>query len=144
MTRYAWPFVVLSAALLGAACGAESGTATSGGGGGEGTSVAIEAPAEGAEVSMPFTVRLSSSEPLGPTDTGKHHVHLTFDGSDEYKVVESSTFEVTGLDSGEHSVEASLRNADHSPAGATDEITVTVKGGGGGGDGGGGGGGYDY
>jgi hypothetical protein len=36
------------------------------------------------------------------------------------------------LSSGEHEVTASLRNADHSPAGDEATITVTVAGGGGG------------
>lgn len=41
------------------------------------------------------------------------------------------TFEVSGLSPGEHTIEASLRNADHTDAGPSDEITVIVGDGGG-------------
>jgi hypothetical protein len=56
-------------------------------------------------------------------------VHLCFDGGDcdtEYSLAYGSTFEVDDLTPGEHTIEASLRNADHSDAGVADTITVTV------------------
>ena len=79
---------------------------------------------------------------LGSTDSGKHHVHLYFDGDDsKYEVVESDSMEITdaspaveGLKSGEHELDISLRNADHSAAGFDTSITVNVNGGSGGED----------
>jgi hypothetical protein len=127
------------------------------GGGGDdsdedGLSVTIEQPAEGDELTAPFTVVVDSSEDLGPTDSGNHHVHLYFDDNDSaYAVIESGEFEVAadspaleGLEPGEHTLQVSLRNADHSAAGAEDEVTVTIGDGSGGGsdDDDGGGGGY--
>ncbi|MGH3371636.1 MAG: hypothetical protein ACRDPR_16715, partial [Nocardioidaceae bacterium] len=56
-------------------------------------------------------------------------VHLCFDGEDcstEYSLVYGDTFEIDDLAPGDHTIEASLRNADHSDAGETDTITVTV------------------
>ncbi len=124
-------------AVLLAACGGGGdggGTDTGAGGGAEDLSVTIESPADGDEVATPFTIELSSSVELGPIDTGAHHVHIYFDDNeDEYEVVESSTFEVTGLSPGEHEIYASLRNADHSDTGVEAEVAVTVTGAGGGG-----------
>jgi len=118
----------LTAVLLLGACGDAGDGGGSAAGSSDQPSVRVEAPADGAKVTDPFTVSLSSSEPLGPTDTGEHHVHLYYDGSDkDYDVVEADSFEVGDLAPGEHTIVASLRNADHSDAGAEDEITVTVK-----------------
>jgi hypothetical protein len=107
----------------------------------------IESPADGDEVSTPFTLEFASSEELGPTDTGAFHVHVYYDGNeDEYEVVEESTFEVTDLPPGEHEIYASLRNADHSDTGVEAEVELTVGGSGGGSEkkSDDGGGGYDY
>lgn len=103
-----------------------------------GQTVEITSPGDGDDVEAGgFEVSFDSSEDLGPTDTGKHHVHLFYDGSDtEYDVVESDSFTVDSLDEGEHTLKAVLANADHSLTDASDEVTVTV--GAGGGDGGGG------
>ena len=96
---------------------------------------------------------VESNVELGDPDTGNHHVHLCFDTTscdEEYELVFGDTFDVSDLSPGEHTIVASLRHADHSDAGVSDEITVTV------GDGGGmdpdtekkdtgdNGGGYDY
>jgi hypothetical protein len=117
-------------ALLAPACGGGEAAGSSGGGDG---SFAIASPSDGAEVSLPFTLEFSSGEKLGPTDTGAPHVHVFFDGDDSnYEVVESDSFEVAGLSPGQHTVTASLRNADHSAAGAEAEISVEVTEGGGG------------
>lgn len=126
-------------ALLAAGCG---GADDSGGDGGAasagGMTLEITAPKDGATVEVPFTVDLSSSEELGTTESGKHHVHVFFDGDDsEYQVVESDSVEITDLPAGEHEIDASLRNADHSPAGVETSIIVTVGDGGTGGTGGG-------
>lgn len=128
------PALVVVIALAG--CGADgSGDGdddTAGTGGGDGMTLEITAPADGDEMQVPFTVEFESSEDLGPTEDGVHHVHLFFDGDDsEYTVVESDSVEVTDLPEGEHVVNASLRNADHSAAGVETEITVTVGAGGG-------------
>jgi hypothetical protein len=76
-------------------------------------------------------VKLDASVPLGDPSTGEHHVHLCFDGANcdaEYSLVYGNSMQVTGLTPGPHTIEASLRNADHSAAGATDSISVTVSG----------------
>jgi hypothetical protein len=112
-------------ALLGVACGA----ASAGSGGSGSLSLQISSPEDGAQVSSPFTVKVDASVALGNPSTGEHHVHLCFDGADcdaEYQLVYGDTFEVADLPPGEHTIEASLRNADHSDAGPSDEITVTV------------------
>lgn len=88
---------------------------------------------EGARVSSPFTLSVDASVTLDDPSTGEHHVHLCFDGADcdtEYQLVYGNTFDVGDLPPGEHTIEASLRNADHSDAGVSDEITVTVGDGG--------------
>ncbi|HEU5473651.1 MAG TPA: hypothetical protein VFV67_23640 [Actinophytocola sp.] len=127
------------------ACGGDdassgSGSAGSGGSSGDGgMTVSIAEPADGSSVQMPFQVKVDSSVELGPTESGKHHVHLFFDGDDKkYEVVESDTVEVTsssksaaGLSSGQHEMSISLRNADHSPAGAETKIMVEIGGSGG-------------
>lgn len=120
---------VAAIALLVAACGGDDGATTASGEGG--MTLSITSPDDDAEVSLPFTVELDSSEELGPTDDGVHHVHIYWDGDDsEYTVVEADTVEVTQAPEGEHTLNASLRNADHSPAGVETEITLTVGSGG--------------
>ncbi|MFD7022459.1 hypothetical protein [Promicromonospora sukumoe] len=100
---------------------------SSGSGGGGGITLKITSPDDGATVDVPFTVDLSSSVPLGPTESGKHHVHVYFDGEDQqYLVVEGDSVQVTDLPAGEHEIDASLRNADHSAAGVETHIDVTV------------------
>ncbi len=112
--------------LIATACGS---SANAGSGG---LSVRIVSPADVASVTEPFTVKLDASVPLGDPSTGDHHVHLCFDGKScdsEYTIVYGDTIPVSGLSPGQHTIEASLRNADHSDAGASDTITVTVTGG---------------
>jgi hypothetical protein len=128
--------------LLAAGCGGSGGGGSGGGGYGGGGGAAepgmtleITSPEDGATVETPFTVELDSSEELGAIETGAHHVHVYFDGDDEeFLVVESASTEVTDLPEGDHVVNASLRNADHSPAGVETEVTVTVGAGGAEGD----------
>ncbi|MGH2693771.1 MAG: Ig-like domain-containing protein [Actinomycetota bacterium] len=129
---------VAALALVALACGEEgsSDDGAAGGGGGGGPTVEITAPEDGAEVGATFTLEFSSSEDLGPIDTGANHVHVWFDGDEsKYEVVETSSFDVSGLSPGEHEITASLRNADHTPAGAEDTITVTLAAGAGTGEG---------
>ncbi|HYI46125.1 MAG TPA: hypothetical protein VE174_11780 [Actinomycetota bacterium] len=136
--------------LLVSCGGGDNGTAPAAGGGdGAGDmTLTIESPADGDEVSTPFTLEFGSSEELGPTETGAFHVHVYYDGNEEeYEVVQASTFEVTDLPPGSHEIYASLRNADHSETGVEAQVVeVTVGGSGGGTDekSDTGGGGYDY
>lgn len=127
--------------LLAAGCGSNGGTGggyggggatdSGGSGGGGGMTLEITSPVDGGTVETPFTVELESSEELGAPDTGKHHVHVFFDGNDqEYQVVEGNSVEITDLPAGDHEIDASLRNADHSAAGAETQINVTVGSGG--------------
>ncbi|MFL6126801.1 hypothetical protein [Actinophytocola sp.] len=139
-----------------AGCGSDTAAAGSGGGssGSGAQKVTIKEPTEGASITIPFMLRLDSNVELGPTDSGKHHVHLYFDGNDsKYEVIESENVQITdkspavaGLKAGQHKMNISLRNADHSAAGFDTSITVRTGGGGGGAqptdDGGTGGGGY--
>lgn len=136
--------VMLGAMVLagGTACGSDSSGAASSGSGGAGgaMTLSIVEPADAASVQLPFTLRLNSSVPLGTTESGQHHVHVYFDGNDsKYEVVESDTVEIStssksaeGLSPGQHELNASLRNADHSPAGVETKIMIQVGGAGGG------------
>jgi hypothetical protein len=105
--------------------------------------VSVVEPARDAKIGLPFTVKIDAGVPLGPTESGKHHVHLWFDdNANDYLVVESETAEVKGgltatlsgkpmpLPPGEHVIHVSLRNANHSPAGADTEIPVQIAAGG--------------
>jgi hypothetical protein len=150
MTVKKLALALCAVALVAAACGSPSNSSSSKTSSGSGMSLSITSPSNGATVTEPFTVHLASSVPLGPTSTGDHHVHFYYDGSTtKYDVITSDSFQVTNLSSGTHTILASLRNADHSPAGPEVKITFTVSGSGGGGgkSGGGGsnsGGGYNY
>ena len=116
--------------LVAAAC-SSAGAATGSGG----MSLSIASPGDGATVSEPFTVKLDASVPIGEPTTGEHHVHLCFDGGscDELSqsvIAYQDSVQVKGLSPGMHTIHVSLRNADHSDAGVSAEITVTVSGGG--------------
>jgi hypothetical protein len=112
-------------ALVLAACNVGAGP-----GAGDDLTLSIATPIDGAEVSVPFEVELESNVELGAPDTGNHHAHLYFDtdiSSEDYDLVYGTTAEVAReLEAGEHTIIASLRNADHSDAGPSQEITVTV------------------
>ena len=148
---------LLSVASLGlvlatAACGgSSSGTSTTGGQGGD--ELAITSPADGATVTAPFMLTWHSPVPLGPTDSGKDHVHVYVDGHEnDYTVVGGTRFQIKDLSPGTHEVDIALQHADHSPVGPEDSIHVTVSGSGSGSssptddstDDTGGGGGYGY
>jgi hypothetical protein len=119
---------VMALSVLAAAC--SNGSTASAAGGGD--TLSISAPADGAKVSGAFTVNLTSNQVLGDPSTGNDHVHLCFDGascdSGSYQIVYGNTAEVNGLSPGQHTIEASLRHADHSAVGPTATITVTVTG----------------
>lgn len=111
--------------LLAAACGGDSDAATATGD--DGTTLSITAPSDGAEVSVPFTVEIGSSEEIGTTDTGLHHVHVYWDGDESaFTLVETDSVEITDAPEGQHTLTASLHNADHTPAGVEVDITLTV------------------
>lgn len=95
-----------------------------------GATLSIATPADGAEVSIPFDVQLDSSVPLGEPETGNNHAHLYFDtstDSGDYDIVYGNSWQVTReLAPGTHTIIAALANPDHSLAGPTQTITVTV------------------
>jgi hypothetical protein len=152
--RYTVPSIMGTAFLAAAAlagCGgssdASSGDQGSGGqaGGGQagGGPLTITEPKNGATVTLPFTVKYTTSEQLGPTDSGKDHVHVFLDGKkNEYTVVPTNSYEIKNAPAGQHEVDVTLQHADHSPVGPTAKIMVNIQGAGtgGGGDTGGGGG----
>ena len=108
-------------------------------GAGDDLTLSIATPADGAEVSVPFDITVESNVEIGPPETGNHHVHFYFDtdiSSPDYQLVYANSETVDReLAPGEHTIIASLRNADHSDAGPMQEITVTVAGDGEGGEG---------
>jgi hypothetical protein len=113
-----------------AACGGAYGGGSSGGSGGP--TLSITEPANGASVTVPFMVKVTSSEQLGTTESGKHHVHLYFDDNqNDYTVVESDTAKITNAPTGRHVLHVSLRNANHSAAGAEAQVELTIGGAGG-------------
>jgi hypothetical protein len=143
----------MAAALAG--CGGSSNASSGGqGSGGQGSgsqqgssALTITEPKNGATVTLPFTVKYTTSEPLGPTDSGKDHVHVFLDGKkNEYTVVPANSYEIKNAPAGKHEIDVTLQRADHSPVGPTAKIMVNITGAGTGGgtSGGTGGGGYDY
>lgn len=121
------------AALLLAGCGTDDTSGGSGGSGGSSPGLAITGPADGATVDSTFEVAWDSDEELGEPETGLHHVHVFVEGdSEDYTVVGGNEVELSGLEPGSHTVTVTLQHADHSPAGAEDEVDVTVSGAGGG------------
>jgi len=121
-----------AAALLAVTACGSNGYGSSSGGSSKPT-LTITSPTSGATVTTPFTLTFTTSVPIGPTDSGKDHVHLFIDGKTQnYKVVTSTRTQVSNLSPGKHTVGVTLQHADHSSAGATPaSVTVTVSGGGG-------------
>lgn len=122
---------VAAATLLAAACGGDDDTSASGSGGsGDGDmTIDVTAPADGATVGTTFDLEVDTSVPIGDPDTGRHHVHLYYDGNTAegaYDVVYEPKVTVDRLDPGEHTIEAVIANADHSLTDARTELTVTV------------------
>ncbi len=118
--------LVLVLGLLAAACGGGASAAS-------GPTLKIVSPTDSATVSEPFTVKLDASVPLGDPSTGKDHVHLCFDGAScdtKYTLVYGNSIQISNLAPGRHTMEASLRNADHSDTGVSTSVTFTVSGGG--------------
>jgi hypothetical protein len=116
-------------ALPALACGDDDTATTAAGSGSSDMTISIADPAEDTQVGGSFDVTVDSSVPLGEPDTGRHHVHLYYDGNTaegEYDIVYGTTATVDRLDAGEHTIEAVIANPDHSTTDARDEITVTV------------------
>ncbi|WP_433430233.1 hypothetical protein [Nonomuraea sp. CA-141351] len=121
--------IALAASALLAGCGTAGTDSATGAGA---PSVTITGPANNADVAGTFPLEFTTSEEIGPPESGKHHVHVFTDGhTDDYTVVTASPFQIAGLPPGKHTVGVTLQNADHSPAGASAEITVNVTEGGG-------------
>lgn len=144
-----------AAGLLLAACGMGGGSGGGGGaaaaspsGGGGKPKLTITSPSDGATVTLPLKLSYTTNVPIGPTTSGKDHVHVFIDGkTKDYTVVPQTTYMMKNIPSGKHTIGVTLQHADHSPAGASAQVTVDVKGGGGGGaspSSTGGGGGYNY
>jgi hypothetical protein len=131
-----WPEASLAivVALIVAACssGGQAGAPGGSGVAANGAAISITAPADGAEVSVPFDVQLDSTVSLGEPETGDHHAHLYFDTSTDaadYDIVYGTSSQVTRpLEPGQHTITVALANPDHSLAGPTQSITVTVTG----------------
>jgi hypothetical protein len=100
----------------------------------EDATIGFVAPSDGSSVSIPFDVELEASEALDEPSTGNRHAHIYFDtGTDaaDYDIVYGTAWEVTReLAPGDHTLTVALANPDHSLAGPTEEITVTVEEGG--------------
>jgi hypothetical protein len=123
---------VAATAMIVAACGGpgESTTTSSGGdGGNDAGSITIMSPKDGASVTSPFTLKFDAGD-IGPTDSGKDHVHIFVDDEEtDYTVVTENTFQIEGLVEGEHTLHVTKQHADHSPTGAEAEVKVNVTGG---------------
>jgi hypothetical protein len=108
------------------------GGVTSGGVSSGEQTLSVTAPANGAEVSVPFAVTVETDASIGPPESGNQHLHLYFDGGTDtadYDIAYSTQVQVSReLAPGEHTILVSLRNADHSDAGASQTITVVVAG----------------
>ena len=109
----------------------------------------ITAPSDGADVRLPVTLKFVTSKAIGPEESGKDHVHVVIDGkTNDYTVVTSTTYQIKSLPMGRHVIGVTLQHADHSPAGASAQVSVNVTNGGPSGSGGtggsGGSGGYGY
>jgi len=125
--------LVIVLALVVGACAANASGGGPGGAAADGSAtIRFASPMDGAQVTIPFTVQLESNVPLGAPETGDHHAHLYFDTSTDapdYDIVYGTTWQVTrALTPGQHKLTVALANPDHSPAGPTQQITVTVVG----------------
>jgi hypothetical protein len=92
-------------------------------------SLTVTAPGDGASVGRSFPVDVQANVPFGAPSTGRHHLHLYFDGNKnvgEYTIVYGKHTTVKGLAPGRHTIEAEIANPDHSGTGVTQQLTVTV------------------
>jgi hypothetical protein len=92
--------------------------------------LAVTSPQNGAAVGRSFHVSVRSNVPFGAPSTGRHHLHLYFDGNKkqgQYDIVYGKSTTVSGLSLGTHKIEAEIANPDHSGTGVTQTFTVTVS-----------------
>ncbi len=124
---------VAAAGALGlAACGSSGSPQGGSTAVGSTPAISIVQPADNATVTQPFLLKVSSTEPLGATDTGKDHFHLTFDGNaQDYTVETNPEVTIKSLTPGKHVIKVTLQHADHSPVGPAAQVSVTVEGAGG-------------
>lgn len=87
------------------------------------TLLRIEEPNDGATVSVPIRVRVSSSVPIGE----RHTVQVYIDGVEGPRV-SNETFELTDLEPGDHAIAVSLLDDRGETVGGTDQVAVTVSG----------------
>jgi hypothetical protein len=90
----------------------------------------VKSPTEGAVVPPTFEVRLRTNTAIGEPDTGRHHIHLYWDGKrdeGEYDIVYKKHFKKKGLEPGAHTLDAVIANADHSTTDAHEIVHVTVS-----------------
>ena len=111
----------------GSSQGASGGSAQDSSAGSAAPAVNITSPQNGAKVSSSFPLTFKSSVPIGPLESGEDHVHVIIDGNlNSYTVVTAKNYMVKNLSPGKHTVGITLQHADHSPAGAQDQVTVMV------------------
>lgn len=121
--------VAAAAVLLAGCSGSGDAATTTGSGDSKADGITISAPKDGASVSVPFTLEFDAGD-IGPTETGKDHVHIFTDGDEsDYTVVGENKFQIKGLSEGKHTINITKQHADHSPTGSEAEITVNVTGG---------------
>jgi hypothetical protein len=92
--------------------------------------IRVVQPRDHAPVAPNFTVRIRTNVAIGEPDTGRHHIHLYWDGErDEgrYDIVYAKTFRKKGLAPGRHRLDAVIANADHSTTDAHQTLIVTVE-----------------
>ncbi len=87
------------------------------------TMLRIEEPEDGAQVSLPVRVRVSSSVPIGET----YAVQVYVNGLEGPRVSDE-TFELTDLKPGDNAVAVSLVDRNGNPAGGDDSVHITVTG----------------
>ncbi len=119
--------LIVAAAITVAGAGLLAACSDSSASDGAHPTLSITSPSAGAKVASSVDVTWDTNVELGEPDTGLDHVHVFVDGqSSDYTVVGSDHFTVTGLTPGDHTIDVTLQHADHSSAGASDDVDVTV------------------
>lgn len=89
--------------------------------------LAVSEPGTSAEISVPFTVKVSTNVRLGTPASGDYHVHVYFDDNvNQYTVMTANTVQIANAPAGVHVMHLSLRHANHSAAGVETSIPVTI------------------
>jgi hypothetical protein len=92
--------------------------------------IRVVAPSDDTVVPTRFPVRIKTNVAIGEPDTGRHHIHLYWDGErdeGEYDIVYKKRFTKKGLEPGTHTLDAVIANADHSTTDAHDVLQVSVS-----------------